>query len=164
MISSHVLLLCLGPPRQLYLSHLSTWSFIQAFQYKMPFCWWLVGTVAHSHTTRCSTEPGRSGFPLPSVGPVFRTFQCVSAGRHPLMPEWSQQATMCLHGDGTQSVGAHKANIVLLSPPPSFIHPYKLNLVFLGSANAGAGLRSRVGNCFCCISELSQEWPDVVSL
>lgn len=40
----------------------------------------------------------------------------------PLLPEWAQQATVHLHGDGTQSVGTLKANIVLLSPLCSFIH------------------------------------------
>lgn len=82
----------------------------------MAFCQSLpVGTTASSHTTWRSTEADHDGAPASSVGSVFRTFECVSAGRHPLLPEWSQQATVCVHGDAEQCVGAYKANIVSLS-------------------------------------------------
>lgn len=110
-----------------------------------------VGTLAYSHTTWRSTEADLDGVPASSVGSVFRTFECVSAGRHPLLPEWSQQATVCVHGDVEQCVGAYKANIVLLSTLASFSHPYKLGF------GLGGFVEPRVGNCFYCISELSKE-------
>lgn len=79
----------------------------------------------------------------------------VSAGRHPLLPEWAQQATVCVHGDAEQCVGADKANIVLLYTLASFSHPLKLGFGFGGFAEPGVGIRAR--NCSCCISELSKE-------
>lgn len=125
-------------------------------QSEVAFCQSLpVGTPAYSQTTWRSTEADHDGVPAPSVGSVFRTFECVSAGRHPLLPEWSRQATVCVHGDAEQCVRAYKANIVSLSTLASFSHPYKLCFAFGGFAELRVGIRAR--NCFCCFNEVSKE-------
>lgn len=115
----------------------------------------LVGTPAYSHTTWRSTEADHDWVPASSVGSVFRTFECVSAGRHPLLPEWSQQATVCVHGDAEQCVWAYKASIVSLSTLASFVHPNKLCFGFGGFAEPRVGIHAR--NFSCCNSELSKE-------
>lgn len=121
-----------------------------------------VGTPAYSHTTWRSTEADHDRVPVSSVGSVFRTFECVSAGRHLLLPEWPQQATVRVHGDAQQCVWSYKANIVSLCTLASFSHPYKLGFGFVGFAEPRVRIRAR--NCFCCITELSRESANELQL